>query len=131
MLLNDDEIQERIESPLNLLNRLRTSLDKASNPNPSPCLPPKSSDIIEDLENKISNTRTKAVGILNAAMDELRVRLPEVQKPEKLAAIAAEMAKVVSHQESKNTGDKSLSQIIVYAPQVQNIENYEVIEVAE
>jgi len=130
MILSDDEIQQRIESPINLLNRLRTSLDKTITPQ-SPCLPPKSADIIEDLENKISNTRTKAIGILNAAMDELRVRLPEVQKPERLAAIAAEMSKVVAHQDSKNTGDKSLSQIIVYAPKVQNIENYKVVEIAE
>jgi len=100
MLLNDDEIKERIESPLNLLNRLKSSLTpNGHTPTHIPSLPPKSSDIIEDLEDKISNTttRSKAMGILNAAMDELRVRIPEIQKPEKLAAIAAEMSKVVSH----------------------------------
>jgi hypothetical protein len=140
MLLNDDEIKERIESPLNLLNRLRTSLDRLSSPVPRPThsqipsLPPSASDIIPDLEDKIANnsTRSKAVGILNSAMDELSKRIPEVQKPEKLAQIAAEMSKVVSQQDSKNTGDSfKTAQIIVYAPQVQNIENYEVVEVTE
>lgn len=145
MILSDDEIRERIESPLNLLNRLKTSLNRTIAPGFAgqiaphtpvsiPSLPaPSSSDIIEDLEDKISKStvRSKAVGIMTAAMDELRARIPEVQKPEKLAAIAAEMAKVVSHQDNRNQGDKQLSQIIVYAPQVQNIDNYEVIDVVE
>lgn len=137
MILNDDEIKERIESPLNLLNRLKTSLNRTIAPHTPvqiPTLPPpSSSEIIEDLEEKISHStvRSKAVGILTAAMDELKIRIPEVQKPEKLAQIAAEMAKVVSHQDNRNQGDKALSQIIVYAPQVQRLENYEVIDVPE
>jgi len=137
MLLNDEEIKERIESPLNLLNRLKTSLTRTIAPHTPvsiPSLPPpSSSDIIDDLEEKISKStvRSKAVGILTAAMDELKVRIPDVQKPEKLAQIAAEMAKVVSHQDNRNQGGEKLSQIIVYAPQVQNIENYDIIDVAE
>ncbi len=135
MILTDDEIKERIESPLNLLNRLKSQLGVTRHHPLSqiPSLPPSSSDIIEDLEEKIANTtmRSKAVGILNSAMDELAKRIPEVQKPEKLAQIAAEMSKVVSHQDSRNQGDKNLSQIIVYAPQVQHIDNYEIIDVAE
>jgi hypothetical protein len=137
MLLSDDEIQERIESPINLLNRLKTSLNRTIAPHtpvPIPSLPPpSSSDIIEDLEDKIkaSSVRSKAVGIMTAAMDELKIRIPDVQKPEKLAQIAAEMAKVVSHQDQRNQGDNKLSQIIVYAPQVQNISNYEIVDVAE
>lgn len=137
MILSDDEIKERIESPLNLLNRLKSTLNRTIAPHTPvsiPSLPPpSSSEIIDDLEEKISKStvRSKAVGILTAAMDELKVRIPEVQKPEKLAQIAAEMAKVVSHQDNRNQGDKALSQIIVYAPQVQNIDNYEIIDVPE
>lgn len=135
MLLSDDEIRERIESPLNLLNRLKSSLG-ASRHHPTtqiPSIPPKSSDIIDDLEEKISKStvRSKAVGILTAAMDELKIRIPDVQKPEKLAAIAAEMSKVISHQDNRGQGEKALSQIIVYAPQVQNIENYQILDVRE
>lgn len=145
MLLSDDEIQERMESPLNLLNRLKSSLSRAVNlphiPSNSPTdshtispvLPPSSSDIVADLEDKIANggTRSKAVGILNAAMDQLRVRIPEVQKPEKLAQIAAEMAKVVNQHDNRNTGDKELAKIVVYAPQIQSIENYQIVNVNE
>lgn len=137
MILNDDEIQERIESPLNLLNRLRTSLNRTIAPHTPAIIPtlppPKSSDIIEDLEEKIqsSSVRSKAVGIMTAAMDELKIRIPDVQKPEKLAAIAAEMAKVVSHQDNRNQGKEELARIVVYAPQVQNIQNYDIIDVSE
>ena len=135
MILTDDEIQERIESPLNLLNRLKSQLGTQRHHPTSqiPSLPPTSSDIIEDLEDKIANTttRSKAVGILNSAMDELSKRIPEVQKPEKLAQIAAEMSKVVSQQDNRNQGNKPLSQIIVYAPQMQQISNYDIVDVAE
>lgn len=136
MILNDEEIAERIESPLNLLNRLKSSLGRVIVPHSHsqiPSLPPSASDIIENLEDKISNStvRSRAIGILTAAMDELKIRIPEVQKPEKLAAIAAEMSKVISHQDNRNQGDKPLSQIIVYAPQVQNIENYQILDVSE
>lgn len=132
MLLNEDEIKETMESPLNLLNRLKTSLNKHSH-NIIPSLPPKASEIIDDLDDRLKNnsTRSKAVSILNAAMDELKIRIPEVQRPEKLAQIAAEMSRVVSHQDSKGNEGKLQSQIIIYAPQMQKIENYDIIEVAE
>lgn len=136
MLLNDDEIRESMESPLNLLNRLKSTLNRAIAPViPSipEQIPPKASDIIDNLDDRLkdTSTRSKAVRILNAAMDELSSRLPEVQKPERLASIATEMAKVISHQDNKSAGERLTSQIIVYAPQVQNIENYDIVEVAE
>ena len=140
MLLSDEEIQERMESPLNLLNRLRTSLNKAtilpsSNHAPVeiPVLPPKSADIIPNLDDKVrdAGTRSKASGILNAAMDELHKRIPEVQKPEKLAQIAAEMAKVINQHDSKPRDDNEQAKIVIYAPQIQTIDRYEVIDVAE
>lgn len=138
MLLTDDEIRERIESPLNLLNRLKNaSRPDKSNSDPqgqSPCLPPKSEDIIEDLEDKINNTtaRSKAMGLMLSAMDELKQRLPEIQKPETLANLAYNMSRVVSSQEQNRNNHASVaSQIIVYAPQVQRLENYDIIDVTE
>lgn len=136
MILTDEDIQERIESPLNLLNRLKSSLTKATTPHPSsgiPSLPPKASDIVDDLEDKIKNSsaRTKAMSIMVAAMDELKLKLPEVQKPEKLAQIASEMNKIISAHDNKQGGGISNSQIIVYAPQVQRLSNFDIIDVAE
>lgn len=127
MLLSDEEIQERLESPINLMNRLRA----LSAPSPVVSLPPTAADIIPNLDEKLNDTRAKAVGILNATMDELRKRLPEVQRPEKLAAIAKEMSQVVAHQDSKNQGSVQAGQIIVYAPQIVPIEQFEIIDVQE
>jgi hypothetical protein len=136
MILPDDEIKERIESPLNLLNRLKTSLNRTSGGLPStpiPGIPPTSDEIIDNLEDKIAHngTRSKAAKILNSAMDELGKRIPEVQKPEKLAQIAREMSQVISNHDAKGTGGEKLSQIIVYAPQIQSLDNFEIIDVNE
>lgn len=130
MLLTEEEIKARVESPMNLMNRLRSTLDRASH---SPVLPPKAEDVITDLEDKINQSSTKktAAKIMNAAMVELEKRMPEVQKPEKLAQIAVEMSKVISNQEAKANNTPQGSQIIVYAPQVQNIDSYNIVEVAE
>jgi len=132
MLLNDDEIKERIESPLNLLNRLKSSLASHS-PIKIPALPPTASEIIDNLEDKIKNTstRSKASNILNAAMDELQKRISEVQKPEKLAAIATEMSKVISNHDNKPNSGGIQSQIIVYAPQVQSLDSFDIIDANE
>lgn len=145
MILNDDEIAQRIESPINLLNKLRKitqnnrgSIQPFNTPVSShevniPTLPPKSQDIIDDLESKIINAtaRSKATNILVKAMSELEQRLPEVQKPETLANIAQQMSKVISNQDANKPQNNQMSQIIVYAPQVQKLEDYEVIDIRE
>lgn len=132
MILSDDEIKERIESPLNLLNRLKTSLSRATHPT-SPSLPPKAEDIVSDLEDKIKNNsaRSKANSIMLSAMTELEKRIPEVQKPEKLAQIASEMSRVISNHDAKPSSGNITSQIIVYAPQIQSLDNFDIIDVAE
>ena len=131
MLLDEKELKLRIESPLNLLNRLRS----ITNPHASiPSLPPKSAEIIDNLESKIAEggIKTKAIGIMNAAMDELHKRMPEVQRPEKLASIAESMSKVVNNATSKNDNDNVRTpQIIIYAPQVLREEHFDIIDVGD
>jgi hypothetical protein len=143
MILNDDEIQQRIESPINLLNRLRkTSTPKNGSILPQssgnipvhiPTLPPKAEDIIGDLEDKIVNAtaRSKAMTIMVTAMNELQHRLPEVQKPETLSNIAQQMSKVIANHDANKPSTNNMSQIIVYAPQIQKLEDYEVIDIKE
>lgn len=129
MILSDEEVQERVESPLNLLNRLRSR----SQNHESPCLPPKSTDIIPNIDEKlnssVANVRQKAAAILSSTLDELRQRIPDVQKPEKLAQIAAEMNKVLITRDEKS--ENKTSQIIVYAPQIREENNFETIVVNE
>lgn len=116
-----------MESPINLMNRLAALSGKA----PVVSLPPTSDQIIPNIDEKLNDTRAKAHSILNATMDELRKRLAEVQKPEKLAAIAKEMSQVVAHQDNKNQGSVQAGQIVIYAPTLQKIEDFEVIDVQE
>lgn len=114
MLLTDEEVQARIESPMNLLNRLRN----ASRSN-SPCLPqPTAAELIPNLDERIGpDIKKQAQGIMSDALKELKMRLPDVQKPEKLAQIAAEMNKVLVSREDRDKDSKA-PQFVIYAPQV-------------
>jgi hypothetical protein len=129
MLISEAEITERYESPLNLLNRLklvsRSKADIVSIP--------KSSDVIENLDEKLNlgTAKSKAVSIMLSAMDELKMRLPEINRPEKLASIAAEMGKIVNSHQIKDSNDTRIGQIIVYAPSVVNEDIFEVVEARE
>lgn len=129
MILDEVEVLERLESPANLLNRLR----RISEPVQSVSIPPSADNVIEDLEEKLKygSVKSKATAIMNAAMDELRIRIPEVSKPEKLASIAAEMSKVVNATQIRNENDVKIGQIVVYAPQVITEDRFEVIRLNE
>ncbi len=132
MILPDEEVIERMESPLNLLNRLKSITNPHSNKTPThPALPPKSSDIIPDIDEKIGfgSVKSKAMGIMSEAMNELKTRLPEVQKPESLARIASEMGKVVSGMQEKADSDRRVGQIIIYAPRILTEREFEAIDV--
>ena len=128
MILTDDEIKERVESPLNLLNRLRSTTNRVTHPS----LPAaRSTDIIDNLDDKIKigGVRNKAAVIMAGALAELELRLPDIQKPERLAQIAVEMNKVLQTRQDEQKNPTA--QIIVYAPQVREESYYETIEVKE
>ena len=121
MLLTDEEIQERLESPMNLLNRLKTATTPKTG---IPTMPPVTSEDIKlDIPGKLAanGLRDTAARVMGKALKELEVQLPNVQKPEKLAQIATEMNKVLNATQDKDKNPPA--QIIVYAPQVIQ-ENY-------
>ena len=127
-----------MESPLNLLNRLRTITNphaSGGNKNIIPTLPPTSNDIIEDLDDKIANstTRSKASKLLNSALTELDSKIKEIQKPEKLAAIANDMSRIIERSTpvKGNNEDNRVPQIIIYAPQIVTEERFNVIDVGD
>ena len=136
MLLDDTEVTERMNSPLNLLNRLKSisrSHNKNSIDNIIPTLPPDAKDIIDNLEDKLAygSIKTKAAGIMVAAMDELKAKLPEVQKPEQLARIAESMSKVVNAETKDNSDRLHAPQFVLYAPEFHNENHYETIYARE
>lgn len=139
MILTDDDIKERIESPLNLLNRLK-KITKESSSLPSlpaiikhPALPPTSDQLIDNIDDKIAeaSARSKAMNIMLSAMNSLEARIPEIQKPKELSDIATSMSKIMANQSQNNANRGTTSQIIVYAPQVQKLENFDIIDVTE
>lgn len=136
MLLDENELKERLESPNNLLNRLKAATDTASHkPTLIPSLPPKSEDIIEDIEAKITNgsIKGKAMGLMSATLDQLKTHLPAIDKPEKLARIAESMARVIDSSEQKQINQTQIqqAQIIIYAPQIVAEEKFSVVELAD
>jgi hypothetical protein len=133
MLLNEEELTTRMESPLNLLNRLK-SLTNPHKKNIIPALPPTADELISDLDNKLGNksAEKQAKAVMTAALTELEKRLPEVTKPEKLSAIAHDMSKIVSNTKAKEgEGGVKIGQIVVYAPQVMREEDFNVIDIQE
>lgn len=133
MLLLEEEVKERIESPLNLINRLQ-ALTRPDNKNKAriPSLPPTSDEVISDLEDKLNvgSIRSKASGILVRTLDELSQRLPEVDKPEKLARIAESVTKVIDSVTPKDKGNtNNIAQVIIYSPRMRGEAEYDVIDV--
>jgi len=134
MILNETEVTERMNSPMNLLNRLKSISNSKSNHNSIVSLPPTSKEIIEDLEEKLQygSIKSKAAGIMIAAMDELKSRLPEVTKPETLARVAESMSKVVNAESANSNKDKlNAPQFHIYAPQFNNENHYDTIYARE
>lgn len=134
MILPETELKERLESPMNLLNRLKTAINPhrgSANSTTHPALPPKAEDIIPDIDQKIGvgSVKNKAINIMTKAMTTLETRIEEVVKPEHLARIASEMGKVVSGLEQKEQGP-NVGQIIIYAPQVMSERDFDTIDVS-
>lgn len=129
MLLDEEELKSRLESPLNLLNRLKNVTTK---PN-IPSLPPSSDEVIENLEDKITigSIKGKALNLMSSALDELKNKLPEVSRPEKLAAIAADMGKVFDKIDVKRDSQVAQAQIIIYAPKIVNEEVFNVVQLTD
>ena len=140
MILTDDEITERLESPLNLLNRLKKitrSADKGSSIVSINKIdrqsPPTSAELIENIDDKIAEAaaRQRAMNIMNKAMAHLEERIPDIQKPKELSSIATDMSKIIANQSQNQANKGHSSQIIVYAPQVQRLESFDIIDVKE
>jgi hypothetical protein len=133
MLLTDEELKERMESPMNLMNRLHRAIHPDTHTLAN-VLPPSADEIIDNLEDKIKtgSIKSKALGLVSSALDELKNRLPEVQRPEKLAAIAESMAKVVNATEpKKDSAPIAQAQIIIYAPQIMTEENFNMVQLVD
>lgn len=133
MLLDETEVKERYESPLNLLNRLKSGLSKQKSNSSIVSIPPTADKIVEDLEEKLKfgGLKSKAAGIMSDCLDELKVRIAEVDKPSQLAAVAETMNKIVNTENKNRNDNTDKPQFVVYSPTFINEEHFETIYVKE
>lgn len=87
---------------------------------------PDLSELIPDAENLLKEKliKTKAEDVLVDALDELKLRLAEVESPVKLSKIAVDMSKIANVKSEQNVTDKR-QQVIIYKPAVVNETHYE------
>jgi len=134
MILDEREAIERFESPLNLLNRLKSGLSRHKSNTSIPSIPPSSSEIIEDLEEKLKygGLKSKAADIMHDCLIELKNRITEVDKPTQLAAVAETMNKIISAEDkNKLNNNENKPQFIVYAPRFISEEHFDTIYVKD
>ncbi len=132
MIVSEQEVTARLESPSNLLNRLRAASSNSKNRVSSPLLPPTADELVEDLEEKlkVNSIKNKAQSIMIQAMDVLESKIEEVSKPESLARIAETMSKISESQTAKDKAPK-VGTIVIYSPQVMSEKDFgEVIDIS-
>lgn len=140
MILEDNEVEARLSSPLNLLNRMRALTEVESlvkpvlipevvNENGEFDDAPSISDLVDNFENKIAGGKayTNALGVLGESVQMLRAKLHEVEEPKQLSRIASEMSKIVNGFNEQNKNKNMTPTVIVYKPVVNNEQHYETV----
>lgn len=148
MLLKDEEVTARLESPNNLLNRLNRVTARNDNPmsifRPSACDDVSSAvlsgesietddidKLVEDNAKKIKMgiVKARALDVLHDALGELGNRLGETAKVRDLATIAKDMNSILTAEDSKKNNINQ--QVVIYKPVVNDISKYETLVVNE
>ena len=141
MILDDTEVVTRLNSPLNLLNRLKNAsskndamltfgVEKNTDKTSIVTLPPSVDELVDSLEDKLSESSlvSKASNVISAALDELLPRLGEVSKPRDLAQIAANVKRVIGDRRGQSEGNKN---VIIYKPVIVNESHFEVVQAVD
>ena len=150
MLLTDEQVNIRLESPLNLVNRLNqltkrhsTSMDifipgpsdRLDHPNNNPLndeYPAANSD--DEIDNivpdnvqkiKLGIVKVKALDVLHDSLDQLHSRLPEIDRVKDYSAIARDMNDILTAEDSKRSNINQ--QVIVYRPIINELSKYETV----
>jgi len=146
MLLSSEEVDNRLSSPLNLINRLRRvtadreqlvmfGVQPDSRGGEVVSLPPSIDSLIDGIDERlnVNEIESAAKSILLSSMKELAVRLPEVQRPEKLSTIAADMNKIIAqtHESKMMRNQTNNIQVMIYAPKIRDEEQFDSITVNE
>ena len=133
-VLTDDEVTKRVESPMNLFNRLRSTTKKENLIVSIPAAP-SASDIIPDIDEKLTvgSSKSRALSVMNRALG--RLDDPEIIaaiKIERLPGMIAQMATAIKGLEPEKDKSDDKVQFIIYQPTLMQETDYgPVIEVKE
>lgn len=134
--MTNEEVNSRLESPDNLINRLRSSMttrclpmrneDDKSEPTPTVA------ELVDNLEDKLKfgAVRAKALSVLHDSLEVLHGNLGNVTKIKDLSGIASDMNRILTADESSKNS-KTGNNIIIYKPVVNRVEHYETVVVNE
>jgi hypothetical protein len=146
MILNDNEVNTRLESPLNLLNRLNRVTSKSTGMelfksstsddeslavfDSASLTTDKIDELVEDSAKKIKLgiVKSRALNVLHDSLGEIERRIGEVEKVRDLATIAKTANDILAEDNKKQTIGQ---QVIVYKPIVNDIAKYETLVVNE
>jgi len=144
MILNDNEINTRLKSPLNLINKINNvSRAKAtgmelfiprstSNENESSLngavIKDELDQVIDEGKIKLGLVKAKALEVLHDSLNQLQVRLPEVSKVRDYSSIARDMKAILVDEEANS---KFGAQVVIYKPVINDINKYETLVVME
>lgn len=143
MLINTEETNTRLNSPDNLLNRLKrlrpskeslavfTGLRDETNSKTAshPALPHS-----EDIESEIRDglIRGSAKRVLGDALDLLENNLHEISdSPTRLAGVIAQVSKVVTALDDKKSSNINPNQVIIFKPMIHNESYYQSVQAHE
>jgi len=131
-VLSEEAVAKRIESPLNLFNRLRSTTKKDTTIVSIPS--PKAEDLIPDLEKRIdvAGSKSKALSVMNKVLNRLDKELDCIES-KKLPSVVRDMATAIRSMEPEQT-DKNNNgvQFVIYQPMIMQEADFgEVIEVRE
>ena len=138
MLLTEEEVNHRLSSPLNLINKINKKEEARELEIFNPRLnnnPPSIDELIENADDKIkiAATASKALTVLEESVTMIGNRLNEVEKVRDLSKVARDMSTIVGTiDEIKNSrAGITKNQLVIWQPIIMTENHYEVIHVNE
>jgi hypothetical protein len=149
VLLNQVETEARLNSPSNLMTRLRllknTTKDislftggvvnnSCSNSEPSsPSLPQSAEQVTAELEEQIKDGLIKSTArkVLGDSLELLSIRLPEIDKARDLSRVATDMGRIINDLTPKQEENHNHQQVIIYRPVINQESHYQSVHVSE
>jgi hypothetical protein len=122
-VITEEEVIRRVESPMNLFNRLRSTTKKDTQIVSIPA--PKSDELIPNLDDKIGvmNSKSKALLVMNKVLTRLDSEI-ECIESKKLPSVVRDMASAIRALEPESTEKSNNVQFVIYQPTMMKETDY-------